>query len=167
MWDERLESALARGYAGLRVSGDTAWLDRKQWNRFSVYEAALNESLAEKPVLALCSYSLTLCGCADVLDVARTHHFALVKRDGRWEVLQWRSPSASPDLYGRLTKRERQVLLLAAEGHINQEIARRLSIGVRTVESHRANLRPKLNLRNQTELVRYALPQGLLPLEHT
>jgi PAS domain S-box-containing protein len=68
-------------------------------------------------------------------------------------------------LYETLTTRERQVLFLAAEGHTNPKIARRLSIGVRTVESHRANLMRKLRLRNQTELVRYAVQRGLLPLD--
>jgi DNA-binding CsgD family transcriptional regulator len=165
MWDEKLENGLARGYAGLRVNGDTTWIQRKQWNRFSEYEAALNELLAQKPMLALCSYHLTECGCAEVLDVARTHHFALARREGHWEVVQWRNPPASPDRYGSLTTREQEVLLLAADGHTNQEIARRLSIGVRTVESHRASLMRKLNLRNQTELVRYALQRGLIPLE--
>ena len=57
------------------------------------------------------------------------------------------------------------MLFLAAEGHTNPKIARRLSIGVRTVESHRANLMRKLRLRNQTELVRYAVRRGLLPLD--
>jgi len=68
-------------------------------------------------------------------------------------------------LYETLTTREREVLFLAAEGHTNPKIARRLSIGVRTVESHRANLMRKLRLRNQTELVRYAVQRGLLPLD--
>ena len=68
-------------------------------------------------------------------------------------------------LYETLTTREREVLFLAAEGHTNPKIARRLSISVRTVESHRANLMRKLRLRNQTELVRYAVQRGLLPLD--
>jgi len=165
MWDEKLKDALARGYAGLRVNGDTAWVERKFWMRFSEYEGALNEFLAQKPMLALCSYRIALCGCADVLDVARTHHFALAKRDRRWEVIQWRTPPSSPDPFGSLTTREREVLLLAAEGRTSQEIADLLSIGVRTAESHRANLMRKLGLRNQTELVRYALQRGLFPLE--
>ncbi len=66
------------------------------------------------------------------------------------------------DPYDLLTERERQVLHLAAEGQSNVEIAERLSIGVRTVETHRANLMNKLALKNQTELLRYALQRGLL-----
>jgi DNA-binding CsgD family transcriptional regulator len=159
--DEKLEDALARGYAGARVAGNTAWLERKHWSRFSEYEAAVHEWLAQKPMVALCSYRLTLCGSAEILDVARTHGFAIVRRYAKWEVLEWRTPPASSDRYETLTTREREVLLLAAEGLSNPEVANRLSISVRTAESHRANLMRKLGLRNQTELFRYALGQGL------
>ncbi len=69
------------------------------------------------------------------------------------------------DIYETLTPREREVLHLAAEGYGNPEIAARLSIGVRTAETHRANFMHKLGLRSQTELVRYALRRGILPAE--
>jgi DNA-binding NarL/FixJ family response regulator len=69
------------------------------------------------------------------------------------------------DPYDTLTRREREVLQLAAESHTNQAIAARLSIGLRTVETHRANLMRKLGLPNQTELIRFALRRGLLPLD--
>jgi two-component system response regulator NreC len=69
------------------------------------------------------------------------------------------------DIYETLTSREREVFQLAAVGRGNPEIADRLSIGVRTVETHRANLLRKLGLSNQTELVRYALRRGTLPSE--
>jgi DNA-binding NarL/FixJ family response regulator len=71
----------------------------------------------------------------------------------------------SLDLYDTLTNREREVLHLAAEGHTNIEIAGRLFISSRTVESHRANVMHKLGLRSRTELVRYALERGLLSME--
>ncbi len=69
------------------------------------------------------------------------------------------------DPYDALTSREREVLHLAAEGNSNAEIASRLSISPRTAETHRANLMRKLDLRSQTELVRYALRRGVLPME--
>jgi DNA-binding NarL/FixJ family response regulator len=69
------------------------------------------------------------------------------------------------DIYETLTAREREVLHLAAEGYGNPEIAARLSIGVRTVETHRANLMRKLSLRSQTEVVRYALGRRIPPAE--
>ena len=67
------------------------------------------------------------------------------------------------DSYETLTDREREVLNLMAEGRANGEIAERLFISVRTVETHRANAMHKLSLRSQTDVVRYALRRGILP----
>lgn len=61
-----------------------------------------------------------------------------------------------------LTKRERQVLRLVAEGHTSARIAQQLHIGVRTVETYRANLLLKLNLHNHTDLIRYAIQRGII-----
>jgi DNA-binding NarL/FixJ family response regulator len=69
------------------------------------------------------------------------------------------------DLYETLTAREREVLHLTAEGSNHTEIASRLSISPRTVEMHHSNLMRKLHLRNQTDLIRFALKRGILPLE--
>lgn len=69
------------------------------------------------------------------------------------------------DPYETLTTREREVLHLAAEGLNNSQIASRLSISPRTAEMHHSNLMRKLHLRNQTELIRFALQRGILPLE--
>jgi len=67
------------------------------------------------------------------------------------------------DPHDMLTNRERQVLRLAAGGNTSSRIAEQLHIGIRTVESHRASLLHKLSLRNQTELVRYAIQRGIIP----
>jgi len=67
------------------------------------------------------------------------------------------------DAYDSLTMREREVLHLAAEGLTSAQIADRLSISPRTAETHRANSLRKLNIRGQTELVRYAIGRGILP----
>jgi len=81
------------------------------------------------------------------------------------EAYTQKAKAASPDPFEALTTREREVLHLAAEGRSNPEIADRLGISTRTVETHRANLMGKLGLHNQTELVRYALKRGILPPE--
>lgn len=62
----------------------------------------------------------------------------------------------------RLTPRERQVLTHVAEGWTNREIATRLGISPRTVESHRESLMKKLSLRSVAELTRFALASGLI-----
>lgn len=164
VWDEKLAHASARGYAGMRANGNVAWLQKNDWKRFDQYERALNDSLSSKPIIVLCSYALEKCGAVEILDVARTHQYAIAKRAGNWEVIEWRPPPSPSDSYATLTTREREVLLLAAEGFTNPTIAKHLSISVRTVESHRANFMRKLGLRHQTDVVRYALRRGLLPI---
>jgi DNA-binding NarL/FixJ family response regulator len=76
-----------------------------------------------------------------------------------------KATSANMDAYETLTTREREVLQLAAEGYSNTDIAERLSISPRTAETHRANMMHKLGLRTQTDLIRYALRRGILPME--
>lgn len=58
-----------------------------------------------------------------------------------------------------ITKREREVLKLIVEGYTSAEIAKRLYISVRTVETHRSNLMSKLEIKNTAALVRYALEE--------
>jgi len=77
-----------------------------------------------------------------------------------------RQAQAAPaDAYETLTTREREVLQLAAESSSVSEIAARLGISPRTVETHRENLMRKLGLQRQTDLIRYAFRRGILPLE--
>lgn len=66
-----------------------------------------------------------------------------------------------PDPYDRLTAREREVLALAADGNSNADIATRLFISRRTVETHRSRAMRKLALRSHVDLVRYALRRGI------
>jgi DNA-binding NarL/FixJ family response regulator len=69
---------------------------------------------------------------------------------------------ASPIDPAVLTRRERDVVVLVAEGHSNKEIAVALSISAKTVESHRRNIMHKLELKSAAELVRYAVRNGLV-----
>jgi two-component system response regulator NreC len=61
-----------------------------------------------------------------------------------------------------LTEREREVLVLIAQGLSNQEIADKLVISIKTVNRHRENIMAKLNLHSRVELVRYAIEKGLI-----
>jgi DNA-binding NarL/FixJ family response regulator len=66
------------------------------------------------------------------------------------------------DAYDKLSEREREVLKLTAEGFSSQEIADRLFLSPKTVETYRSRLMQKLNLHHRSEVVRYALRKGLL-----
>lgn len=61
-----------------------------------------------------------------------------------------------------VTRREREVLKLLAEGYLNKEIAEFLHISVKTVEKHRANIMNKLDLHNASTLTAYAIEKGLV-----
>lgn len=61
-----------------------------------------------------------------------------------------------------LSERETDVLRLIALGHTNAEIAEKLFISVRTVETHRAHIQQKLGVSSRHELVQYALSRGLV-----
>lgn len=76
-----------------------------------------------------------------------------------------RSREAQHDLYEDLSDREREVLILAAQGLKNPEIAARLAISPRTAETHRTNLMRKLGLQNQTDLIRFAIKRGIISLD--
>lgn len=76
-----------------------------------------------------------------------------------------RESISGEDVYETLTSREREVLQLVAEGATNQEIADRLQLSIKTVQSHRATVMEKLGLRDLPHLVRYAVRRGLVDPE--
>jgi DNA-binding NarL/FixJ family response regulator len=80
----------------------------------------------------------------------------VVPRDGR--------EAAGPRFAG-LTDREREVLQLLAEGKSSKEIADALSLGTRTVETYRAQIMDKLNIRSVAGLTKYALRHGISPMQ--
>jgi len=81
------------------------------------------------------------------------------------DVLIETTGKAVSDPYQTLTNREREILQMAAEGMSSAAIAKRLTISPRTAELHRGRMMNKLGLHNQTELIRYAIKRGILPLD--
>jgi DNA-binding NarL/FixJ family response regulator len=73
-----------------------------------------------------------------------------------------RAGGEEKDLYDVLTEREREILKLVAEGLTNNQIAERLVISPKTVDTHRMHIMDKLNLHNRAELVKFAIRRGLL-----
>ena len=73
-----------------------------------------------------------------------------------------KSPDALPSANESLTRRELDVLIALTSGHANKEVARRLNISVRTVETHRQNLKNKLGIHTLAGLTKYAIEQGLI-----
>ena len=87
-WVSKLEQALNKGYAGLRLTGNTFWLERNHWQDFTEYEARVNDVIGKYRMMALCTYSLNKCDGAAVIDVVKNHQFALIKQESKWELIE-------------------------------------------------------------------------------
>jgi C4-dicarboxylate-specific signal transduction histidine kinase len=130
-WKNKMETALARGYAGLRLSADTAWLEKRHWKEFSEYEEEVNHSITDQPMLALCSYPLTGSSAAEILDVTRAHQFAIARRNQRWEMVETSElklakaeiKKLNDELERRVMERTQQ--LMVANEQMRREMAER------------------------------------------
>jgi PAS domain S-box-containing protein len=100
-WLAKLETAQASGYDGMRVTGNTFWLEQQSWRAFADYEDACNRGIGDSPIIALCTYSLERCSALDVMDVLTTHQFALVKQHGTWKLIESADRRAAAEALNR------------------------------------------------------------------
>ncbi len=113
-------------------------------------------------------YILKKSADADLLSAIRAAHRGEVFLDSSLaaglvdEVIRPAGPRRPRDAYETLSDREREVLKWVARGHTNQEIAEKLFLSVKTIETYRARVAEKLGLRGRAELVRFAMERGLL-----
>ncbi|HEX2135294.1 MAG TPA: MEDS domain-containing protein [Microvirga sp.] len=87
-WLGRAQAAVSEGYGGLRLTGNTFWLECEAFDEFADYEAKVNAGFSSQPIIALCSYCLGRCKPTDVIEVVRNHQFAISRRRGSWEVIE-------------------------------------------------------------------------------
>jgi signal transduction histidine kinase/CheY-like chemotaxis protein len=130
-WMDRFRSALSEGRAGLRIAGNTAWLQQAGWPRFMEHERKVKEMFGRSRFLCLCAYCLEDRNAQDVFDVARVHDFAvsgpqvvqsspvrLVREDSMaadLALLQRRLDEKTQDLDAALNAREEFLSLLGHE----------------------------------------------------
>jgi RNA polymerase sigma factor (sigma-70 family) len=95
------------------------------------------------------------------VSAGETYFSTQLDRESIEERLRQRSSFSSP--METLTPREREVLQLVAEGNTNRQVAIHLGISIKTVEKHRFSLMEKLNIRDVTGLVRFAVAHGIIP----
>lgn len=87
-WIDKLNKALNKGFDGLRLTGNTFWLEKEIFQDFTDYEEAVNEVIGNYKMLALCSYSINMCGALEVIDVLNNHQFALIRHEGKWHAIE-------------------------------------------------------------------------------
>lgn len=86
LWLEQEQKALARGFRGLRVTGNTSFLTPPTWDAFMDYEHVLSRAFYGRRVVAICSYHRQHCGAGEMTDVLHHHHCALERSDAFWQV---------------------------------------------------------------------------------
>src|SRR5580693_4436239 len=134
-WDAKLKLALALGYDGMRVSGDTFWLSDKYRKDFFAYEKQLNDFTTDLPVTLLCTYPLAKSGATEIFDVMQAHQFVISRRQGEWQVLE------TPELI--LTKAEIKKL--------NEELEQRVFERTRLLAKANNDLRNEIAERKKAE----------------
>ncbi|HLL21629.1 MAG TPA: MEDS domain-containing protein, partial [Kofleriaceae bacterium] len=87
-WVEREDRAVTSGFAGLRLTGNTYWLERHDWDGFAEYERQVTETFTGRRIVGLCSYCLERMHAQGVLDVVNHHQFAVTRRAGQWEMIE-------------------------------------------------------------------------------
>ena len=83
-WVEKEDHALKKGFDGVRLAGNTVWLEKEDWAEFADYEVTIDGVIPKHRMIVLCFYSLEKWGASEVLDVVSNHQFALTRREGRW-----------------------------------------------------------------------------------
>ena len=142
-WDAKLKRALALGYDGMRVSGDTFWLEEKGWKDFFAYEKQLNDSITDLPMTVLCTYPLAKSGAVEILDVVHAHQFAIARRQGEWEVIE------TPELIQAKAEIKR----------LNEELEQRVVERTRELAATNAELRKEIAERKHAEALLHAKEQ--------
>ena len=84
----KLSGIAARGYSGVRLTGDTSWVTKKDWTPFCELEDGINQVIGDQHLAVLCTYSLAACDAYQILDAVRSHQFALARRQGSWDVIE-------------------------------------------------------------------------------
>jgi PAS domain S-box-containing protein len=87
-WIDKLHQALSKGYDGIRATGNIAWLEKRDWKSFADYEKKVNNIIGKYRMIALCTYCLEKCGASQIIEVVNNHQFVLIRREGKWALIE-------------------------------------------------------------------------------
>jgi len=96
------------GFDGLRLTGNTSWLEKNDWKKFADYEATINNVIGKYRIIAICSYSLDKCNAGEIIEVVNNHQFALIKREDNWMILESSERKKAEDVLRQSEERHRK-----------------------------------------------------------
>ncbi len=130
-------------------------------------KAYLNKICLERPIIMMNQFNLEKLSSKDLISIFKTHP-TIVKKS-----LVYRSPlymeperiikegRSEFNKFNTLSGKEKKILSLITNGLSNSAIAKELSISIKTVETHRANIMKKLKIRNLVDLVKFSMRHGM------
>ena len=140
---EKLDEALARGYAGMRVNGSPAWLQKENRMKFCEFEEELNRLFPNERIIASCTFPLTTIRGDEIFDITLRHQFAIARRYGRWDVIE------TPEL--KQAKDEIKKL--------NEELEQRVADRTKELAETNTALRKEIAERKHAEALLHAKEQ--------
>ena len=129
--------------------------------------AYLNKICLQKPIILMSQFNVERLSSKDVLSIFKTHP-TIVERNCVYKSPLHMEPEVIIDglekegeKFKALSGKEKKVLGLIINGLSNSGIAKELSISVKTVETHRANIMKKLDIHNLVDLVKFSMRNGI------
>jgi PAS domain S-box-containing protein/putative nucleotidyltransferase with HDIG domain len=116
-WVGKLNRALEKGYDGIRVSGNMAWLENKDWKSFADYEKEVNSVISKYKIIAICTYPLEKCGAYEIIDVVSNHQFALIRREDKWEIIESSERKKAEEILRESEEKYRDLYENAPDGY--------------------------------------------------
>jgi PAS domain-containing protein len=101
---KKLNHALDCGYDGMRLSGNTSWLEKESWDSFIEFKEQTDKNMGNYQLINLCTYPLDKHNAAEIIDVVVNHQFALIKRDGKWKRMESAKRKQAEEAALRATK---------------------------------------------------------------
>jgi len=116
-WVSKFNQALEKGYDGIRVSGNMAWLENKDWKGFADYEKEVNSVISKHKMIAICTYPLEKCGAYEIIDVVSNHQFALIRGEDKWEIIESSERKKAEETLRESEEKYRDLYENAPDGH--------------------------------------------------
>jgi PAS domain S-box-containing protein len=149
---EKLNGALARGYAGMRINGSPAWLHNEGQKDLRKFEEKLDQLFPNEPIIASCTYPLAAIRGDEIFDVVRTHQFAIARRQGKLEIIE------TPELIQAKSEIKR----------LNEGLEERVIERTNELRAANEELRKEISERKQAEALLHAKEQEFRAIvEHT